>query len=101
MNKQEIVEVAKLITNAYPSASFPKDKLEVWLEMLAPYNYEMVKANAKKHILHSEYSPTIADLVKLPKEEGTPLRNVSQRDLNDVKQAEKDAEEFLKNLGEL
>jgi Loader and inhibitor of phage G40P len=101
MNKKEIVEIAKLITTAYPSASFPKEKLELWGEMLAPYDFETVKANTKRHILYSEYSPTIADLVKLQREEGTPLRNVSQRDLNDVKQAEKDAEEFLKNLGEL
>lgn len=101
MNKKEVVQIAQLITTAYPNATFPKEKLELWAEMLGRYEYEEVQSNAKKHILQSEYAPTIADLVRKPADPEQPLRNVSQRNYREVKAAEKEAEEFLRSLGEL
>lgn len=101
MNKKEVVAIAQLITTAYPNATFPKEKLELWAEMLGPYEYEVIQRNAKKHILHSEFAPVIADLVKIPATDEKPSRNVSQRSLKDVKTAEKEAEDFLRSLGEL
>lgn len=101
MNKKEIVQIGKLITTAYPNATFPKEKLELWAEMLISYDYEQIHKNVKKHILVSEYAPTIADLVRKPVDPEQPLRNVSQRSYKEIKAAEKDAEEFLRSLGEL
>lgn len=101
MNKNEIVQIGKLIAAAYPNQTFDKDKLSVWYELLNSHDYETIRANTIQHIKRSEYAPTIADLIRLPKETGTPLRNAARVNLDDVKKAEDDATEFLRQMGEL
>lgn len=99
MNRKEVVQIAQLISNSYPNATFSKEKLETWAEMLDGFDYETVRKNAKYHILHSEYSPTIADLVKVPKHDEPQTRSNSTRTLEDVEKAKREAAETLRKLG--
>lgn len=92
MNKQEVVEVAKMIAHSYNNATFTKEKLETWERFLKGYDVEQVMANLTDHIKTNQFPPTIADLVK----ERGRLRNVGMKTNKDIQNERKTAEDFLK-----
>jgi Loader and inhibitor of phage G40P len=93
MNKAEMAEVVKMITFAYPNATFPADKLDQWYAWLKNYDFEQIEQNVRQHILHSPFQPSIADIVKVAKE------NTSRRPLEEVKRAEDEATAWLERHG--
>lgn len=101
MNKMELNQLCEFISKVYPTATFPKEKLIVWFDLLKPYRFDHAMKNARHHALRSEFPPTIADLVQIPKDDEKPLRNVAHRNLEDVERAKAEATEFLKSIGEL
>lgn len=99
MNKKEVVLIAQMISAAYPNAKFDVTKLTYWEEMLEMFDYESVRHNTKNHILHSEYAPTIADIVKMAKETHVQVKTASRRSVTQVEKAEQEAEQYLKRMG--
>lgn len=64
MNKKEFATIAMGIRGAYPKAQILEttEEKELWYGMLKDMPYMEVAGNLKRHIQHSEFVPTIAEL---------------------------------------
>ena len=67
MKRTDMYKVFAVISVYYPSATWAasasESMIDAWMEMLAPYPFEVVSAALKRHVVNSTYEPRIADLL--------------------------------------
>lgn len=85
MNREELKEVFKIISNVYPNFEVTSEKLDVWHRFLKNDNPAVVMKNTKRFVLGSKFAPTISDL----KEEYHPSYNTNITE--QIKQWEREA----------
>lgn len=62
MNREQVYEVLKLLSNAYPNFDFDQDKINTWARLLKDQNPAVVMRNAEKYALENKFPPTLSDL---------------------------------------
>lgn len=80
MNKEQVFEVLKLISDTYPTFEITQSKIDTWARLLKDQNPATIMRNTEKYVLSQKFPPTIADLreIKLEAHGNDFLKKVSQ-----------------------
>lgn len=80
MNKIDVVEILKTINMYYPSLKTGdlEKTADAWLKILKTEDKNLILKNLEEHVKTDHYPPTIADLLKVPKERGRYIPNVEE-----------------------
>lgn len=63
MTESEVIKLLTMIVAAYPNMkAVTKLQVKIWHESLKDVPVEVALANAKKHIMTSQFPPTIAEI---------------------------------------
>ncbi|GGJ61801.1 replicative helicase loader/inhibitor [Virgibacillus salexigens] len=71
MNRENVYEVLKLLSNAYPSFDFDQSKIDTWTRLLKDQNPAVIMQNAERYVLENKFPPSLSDLRVTKKEAHT------------------------------
>ena len=75
-----MMKILTVLSEVYPKFEVNELKSNVFFELLEDIDYITIKAAAKKHMLISEFPPTIADLRKIATEITNPKSQLTAAD---------------------
>jgi hypothetical protein len=64
MVKSEMMKILAVLTEVYPKFVVNEVKAQIFYELLGDLEYNILQTAVKKHMLLSEFPPTIAELRK-------------------------------------
>lgn len=62
MNKEQVYEVLKLLSDAYPNFDFDQSKIDTWARLLKDQNPAVIMRNAEQYVLDNKFPPALSDL---------------------------------------
>lgn len=68
MNRNEVKDVFKLLTQVYPQFEVTADKLDTWTRLLNDQNPAVVMRNAERYVLENKFPPSLSELRVIKKE---------------------------------
>lgn len=71
MNREQVYEVLKLLSDAYPNFDFDQSKINTWSRLLKDQNSAIVIRNAESYVLANKFPPALSDLREIKKEAHT------------------------------
>jgi len=77
MVKSDMMKILAVLTQMYPKFEVNDIKAQIFFELLGDLEYNMLQTAVKKHMLLSEFPPTIAELRKLSVEITNPSMQVT------------------------
>ena len=80
MNKEQVFEALKLISDTYPNFELTQSKIDTWARLLKDQNPAVIMRNTESYVLSQKFPPTIADLreVKLEARSNDFLKKVAR-----------------------
>lgn len=78
MERNEVIELFKSITLAYPAFDVSTEKVNLWHDIMKDMEYSQVAARLKQHIMQSEYAPKIAEISVKPKQRNEYLEQLKR-----------------------
>ncbi|MBP1944638.1 replicative helicase loader/inhibitor [Cytobacillus luteolus] len=91
MTKREVAKILTQISITYKnrfSCEDPKEKLDIWYEMLCDQDYEAVMRNLNQHIKTNRFVPTIAELRVPEQETGSRYNYEAIEDMRKLRRGE-------------
>lgn len=62
MNRDEVKQVFKFISEVYPQFEVTPDRLNTWTHLLKDQDPAKVMKNAKRYALENKFPPSVADI---------------------------------------
>jgi hypothetical protein len=76
MIKKETFELMESIQQFFPHFEITQSKIDLWQKALNDMDYETADNHLMIYVKSNKYAPTIADIVKEPKEEEFARRSI-------------------------
>lgn len=80
MVKSDMMKILAVLSEVYPKFEVNEVKAAVFFELLGDLDYKVVQSAVKKHMLISEFPPTIAEIRKLATEIKNPELQITAAD---------------------
>jgi hypothetical protein len=80
MLKSELIKIMTALSEVYPKFIANEIKTNIFYDLLKDLDYPLLQTAVKKHMLLSEFPPTIAELRKLATEIKNPVMQVTAAD---------------------
>lgn len=76
MIKKETFVLMESIQQFFPHFEITQSKIDLWQKALSDIDYETADSHLMIYVKSNKYAPTIADIVKEPKEEDFARRSI-------------------------
>lgn len=95
MTKSEVIKLLTMLAAAYPNMKEVTElQVRLWYESLKDIPVEVGLANARKHIMTSQFPPTIAEILGTSKNNANRFHNFKQ---HSVRYTEEEIEAICKS----
>src|SRR5690625_837874 len=78
MNREQVIELFKLIRDVYPNFEVDTQKVNTWTRLMKGMDFKRVMAKAEEHVQSNRFPPTIAEISAYAPEENKHLQKIKQ-----------------------
>lgn len=81
MNKKEVVEIIKNISDIYGNRfklDDPQGTVNAWHAVLKDYEFDIIQANFMEYVKHNKFAPSVADLIHVAEARDRAVLNTDE-----------------------
>jgi hypothetical protein len=108
VNKAEVVEIVKYISNCYGNkfkTDDPKGLIDSWYAVLIDYEFDIIRENLYEYVKTNKFAPSVADLIAIPdqKDRAIPDKEQTQNMISswDEQKEQADPEQIENELAKM
>ncbi|WP_060668238.1 replicative helicase loader/inhibitor [Oceanobacillus caeni] len=101
MNRNQVIELFKLIKNVYPTFEVSTEKVNSWTRMMYRMDFERVMTKAEQHALENKFPPTISEIAAYAPEENKHLEKIKKWEREASKVPQEVKENFRRHMEQL
>jgi hypothetical protein len=101
VNRDQVIELFKLLKSVYPSFEVSTPKVDSWARLMKKMDFERVMEKAEHHSLENKFPPTIAEIAAYAPEKNEHLEKMRQWDEEAAQVSESTKLRFRQELQKL
>lgn len=101
MNRNEVVELFKILKDVYPTFEVSTQKVNTWARLTEKMDFKRVMKKTEEHVATNKFPPTISEIAAYAPEENKTLKQVEEWKREAAKVPESTKLEFRKKMKEL
>lgn len=101
MNRDQVVELFKLIKSVYPNFDVDSHKVDTWTRLMKDMDYKRVMAKTEEHVQSNKFPPTIAEISAFAPPENETLKKMEQWEREAEQVPDEVKQRFAQNLNKL
>jgi len=78
MNRGDVKQLFKIISEIYPMFEVTTEKINTWTRLMKKMDLDRVMAKVDKHAMENKFSPTIAEIAAYPPEKNEHLEKMQR-----------------------
>lgn len=101
MDRDQVIELFKLIKNVYPTFEVTTEKVDSWTRLMKKMDFKRVMARAEQHTMENKFPPTIAEIAAYAPEKNEHLEKMKQWEREASKVPQEVKENFRRQMEKL
>lgn len=78
MNRDQVIELFKLIKSVYPNFEVDSHKVDTWTRIMKGMDFKRVMAKTEEHVQTNKFPPTIAEISAFAPPENETLKKMKR-----------------------
>lgn len=101
MNRDQVVELFKLIKSVYPNFDVDSHKVDTWTRLMKDMDHKRVMVKTEEHVQSNKFPPTIAEISAFAPPENETLKKMKQWEREAEQVPDEVKQQFAQNLNKL
>lgn len=101
MNRDQVIELFKLIKSVYPTFEVDSHKVDTWTRLMKDMDFKRVMAKTEEHVQSNKFPPTIAEISAFAPPKNETLEKIEQWEREAAKVPQEVKERFRKKMEQL